>query len=219
MTSTASAQIYGAFRNFFGQHCAIGTLGAVPGAGSETDTYMPADVQTWYFNIERVRETLERLFPKTQGWLPVHSSAVQADYKKVFATLLYIGKGDRIGDFVQKYNLNDTHLPFEERPRDFPDEFDPYFEDFFEAQWKFCVPLFKYNRRFEWNPKQILPFERRDKLGEGYSGTAYRIYVHPAHDLLATSGDRSQNPHVSDASIASNTSGYNEVRSQRLFPR
>jgi hypothetical protein len=103
----------------------------------------------------------------------------------VLSILLWSGWGDTIHKFMPNPNLADDKLPFYDKPALFPDSpEDALWEDFNEHQWKFCAPKIEYYRRIDWDARLVLPFVRAEKLGEGSSGTTYRIDVQPSHDLL-----------------------------------
>lgn len=175
------------FDAYFRKHHEIGTLGTFPNGSDDTEEYLPNSARNDYFTEATTKRILRQLYPARPGPLPVHGSSVQTHYSRVFATLLHIGRAERITEFVSKPHFKDQHLPFLERPADFPDTpFDPYFDKFAEAQWKFCAPDLDYQRKVDWNAQQILPFRRFEKLGRGKSGVAYRIEIHPSHDQLRT---------------------------------
>ena len=176
------------FCSFFDKNHKQGTTSVFPGKGIETTAYLPDDVLADYFTLERVKQTLILLYSHRggHGWLlPADPSTVRNNYKRILAILLYIGRGDRIENFVHKPELYDKKLPFFDRPQSFPDHTrDPYFDDFQSAQWKFCAPEIDNSRRVDWDRRTILPFVRVGELGKGHSGKAYKIRVHPAHDKL-----------------------------------
>lgn len=159
-----------------------GTSGA--SAEDKKDAYyLPEDALQRWFTEENICHSYRQIY-----WYRDHSvqmydpAQVRLRYRRVFATLLYIGRADLLDSLWTNEAFDDGHLPFYARDR-FPGSAAD-FDSFFEAQWKFCVPPMEYRHRGDWDPRCILPFKISHKLGEGSAGKAYLINVHPAHNKL-----------------------------------
>jgi hypothetical protein len=174
------------FRAYFDHNKAIGTIGEPSQTNDGTEAYLPEDAQKQYFTIGRIRQIRSQLYPNARGPDVVRDQDLQGPYRQAFATLLYIGKGELIQHFLSIPDLQDTHLPFLQKPVRFPGD-DEDFDQFSNAQWKFCAPIMKYWHGVDWDPRQILPFKCVKKLSEGNSGKAYLIEVEPSHDEILSS--------------------------------
>jgi hypothetical protein len=185
------------FRRFVANNLQDGSLGAHTNSDDATRQYLPNSTRDGYFaDKEHLRHILSQLFPDHRGGpSPVHLADIQKHYSKVFSVLLWIGEGSRIREFTEDRSLADTNLPFRSKPSSFPDLpfFDNFWLDFDRWQWMFCAPDLTYFRKVEWEERRILPFVRREELGAGASGVAYRIEVHPSHDFLLSSEKASEN--------------------------
>jgi hypothetical protein len=177
------------FRAYFNdpRNRAIGWVGHSSEADDDTETYLPDDAQIRYFSLEHIRQIRSKLYPDARG-PNVGPSAydLQGPYHQVFATLLYIGRGELIQRFVSNPDLQDTHLPFRQKPVEFPGN-DEEFERFFDAQWKFCAPIMTYRQSVDWHQRQILAVECLRKLSEGDTGKAHLVRIHPSYDQILSS--------------------------------
>jgi hypothetical protein len=123
-------------------------------------------------------------------------------YRRVFATLLYIGRGYKIGTFLEEEDLKDDHGAWADRPRCFPDTGDATFwKDFRKAQWMFFVKRLEYRSLRKWPRDLILPFERLKVIDEGNSGIVFQIRVHHAYNALSWGTDTPVNGMASNSLI------------------
>jgi hypothetical protein len=170
------------FQKYFDDEKVEGTFGASANDKGHA-YYLPEDALQRWFTEERIRQSYRQIYWHREHSVQMYDPAqVRRRYRKVFAILLYIGRGDLLDSFLTNGTFDDGHLPFYARER-FPGT-DADFALFFEAQWKFCVPPMEYRHPADWDPYYILPFKTYDKLGEGSAAKAYLINVHPAHNKL-----------------------------------
>ena len=141
-----------------------------------------------YFSDHNQLEGILRCVLPSTGPLPVRAYNIQTKYTKIFAILLYIGKGKFIKRFDQYNSLSDEKLPFDTCPEDFPSDVEDmdksFFGSFYERQWMFCAPNLSYERFKNFQPRMILPIVSREELGTGGSSTTYKIEVYPAYNHL-----------------------------------
>ncbi|KAI9713239.1 MAG: hypothetical protein M1820_001225 [Bogoriella megaspora] len=119
--------------------------------------------------------------------LDLEEETIQNGYLKVFAILLRIDEPRAIAQFLPHESLNDTHLPFETRPKLFPElpgHSDRLWVAFNESQWIFCAPKITYNERRVWHERQPLPVISKEQLSSGNSAKTFKIRIHPYHNGL-----------------------------------
>jgi hypothetical protein len=112
--------------------------------------------------------------------IPINAKGILGAYKKIFCILMRLGKLDFLPAFMNFDALNDDHLPFIQCPSKFPHNPAPgLFQSFYNEQWKYCPPRIDANcsRRFE--EQYVLPFTKREQIGEGASGTISIIEIDP----------------------------------------
>jgi hypothetical protein len=173
------------FQNYFNSNKEKGTVGGAVG-DNNVDDYLPEDAQLRYFTEDRIQHIHAQLYPhlRHSDVVPMYDAGqVRRKYRKIFATLLYIGRGALLDSFLSHISLDDKHLPFMQKPLDFPGSDDDY-TFFSEAQWKFHVLPMKYWLNIEWHPRQILPFKSIGRLSEGNDGKAHQVVIHPSHNKL-----------------------------------
>lgn len=180
-----------AFREYFESQKEEGTDGTASG-DDDVAHYLPENALRRYFSVDHIPIIYNQIYPHHEHvniipmYEPLH---VRSKYRKVLATLLYIGKAELLDAFLSDESLNDKHLPFYERSARFPGT-EQDFDVFFEAQWKFCVLAMEYRHIADWHERQILPYKvQRRKLGEGNTGKACLIKIHPAHNKLNPTAD------------------------------
>lgn len=183
------------FLSYFEQHSVVGSR---PSYHEEDDgpVYLPDDARKAFYSDDNlIIRLLRKLYPNQgHGPPPQPVSVVQRSFTKVLSILLWTRWGYTFHRFMPHPSLADDKLPFYSKPALFPDSSDDaLWLDFNEHQWKFCAPKMEYYRRVDWDERLILPFVRVEKLGEGSSGTAYRIDVEPSHDLLVNDQKRPSN--------------------------
>ena len=123
---------------------------------------------------------------------PVYPAVILNRYTAVFCILLELGKGKHIEHFVRHDNLRDTCLPFTlsktARDLDFPDDPKdaPFFQKFYEAQWKFSAPVFNYPMHEEFDENVILPITAKEQIhtSKALSVTLYKIQLHHNYNQL-----------------------------------
>ncbi|KAL1622121.1 hypothetical protein SLS54_005186 [Diplodia seriata] len=119
----------------------------------------------------------------------VHASRslILNKYRKVFCILLSIGKGQFIENFIPHESLNDSKLPFQAQPADFPQSTESLFEQFRDAQWMFNAAFFEpYRTHLCLSPQHILPILKIEDIkgGEGHSAVVRKVVLHEAHYQL-----------------------------------
>ncbi|KAF2793632.1 kinase-like protein [Melanomma pulvis-pyrius CBS 109.77] len=146
-------------------------------------SFIPRQILRSYLTPDRLRKLLAR---------PGDQDAVQNGYLTVFSILFFIGKGVYITYFIPHERYADEHLPFE-RTDHWPPECQEFFQQFFEAQWKFCPqPLRKLRLNDSRFPQEaIVPIIKCELLKDGFYSNTYKVDIHPEYDLLtdAASGD------------------------------
>ncbi|KAL0261745.1 hypothetical protein SLS55_003175 [Diplodia seriata] len=111
-------------------------------------------------------------------------------YRKVFCILLSIGKGQFIENFIPHESLNDSKLPFQAQPADFPQSTESLLEQFRDAQWMFNAVFFEpYRTHLCLSPQHILPILKIEDIkgGEGHSAVVRKVVLHEAHYQLPPS--------------------------------
>ena len=174
------------FRDYYEAEKAEGTFGVADGQ-ERAAHYLPEDALRRYVSEANIQSIYTQIYERRDHPATVQmvdAAHAHRKYRKVLATLLYIGRGDLFDSFYADQSLNDKHLPFYERSERFPGS-DHDFALFYDAQWKFCVLPIKYRHIADWHSRQILPFKNVEKLGQGSDGKAYLIEIHPAHNRLA----------------------------------
>lgn len=115
----------------------------------------------------------------------LNANVINQHYVAVFATLIQIGKPEKIVYFYRHDHFADEHLPFRER-QSWPQECHAFFDDFQRAQWVFCAQELRrdrlYNKRID--PERIIPIISRTHLKQGPDATVYKVEVHPDYNSL-----------------------------------
>jgi hypothetical protein len=122
---------------------------------------------------------------------PVDAVHIIRDYMSVICILLRIGKARYIALFTPCPELSDKNLPFDpdDRRRRFPQASDDFYERFCAEQWKFCVPILRYNvTDLRLEADTILPIIHKQKLNTGGSAVLHQITLHAAYDELRRPG-------------------------------
>src|SRR5947209_2818970 len=88
------------FLEYFAACQARGTKAEYAGKQLRPEAYLPEDAQLRYFTLARIRSILKQLFPDQKGPGPIDPRQVRGHYRKILATLLYIGKGKLIHTFA-----------------------------------------------------------------------------------------------------------------------
>lgn len=182
-----------AFQRFVEDNCQDGTLSSEAEVSGANCRFAPYPALRDYFDDrDRLRKLLRAICPSTRESL-VDPRAVQENYVRVFSILLCIGEERHIESFVQRENLNDDRLPFDERPQFFPSAAvadSDFFPAFHKKQWMFCPPDFCHYKRPTWQPNRILPIVCKEKISDGGSAVTYKIVLHPAYNNLYSDKNR-----------------------------
>lgn len=158
----------------------VGTLGP---KNEDTGRYIPHTSLESYFNSpDMVKKILEALSLTKSP----NARYVWQHYRWGFATLLSIGKGRMICQFVEFEALQDKHLPFREGPpTDFPTSTDgDLFALFYRHQWRYFPLELNYRMRGPIPPSAILPFQVKKKLGRGRSANVHQVCVDEDYNKL-----------------------------------
>lgn len=182
-----------AFRRYYQDHAVQGTDGDC-WSQSESRDYLSQTAQDAYFTDEQIKYIRERLWPRYDA---PEMYDLTTRYRGVFIILLYIGRADLIHSFTARRELQSDRLPFLSRET-FPSP-GILFDDFYEAQWKFCVFRMRYEPVAEHATRQIMPFQIIEKLGQGQSGQAYLIKVAEGYDEIAVGESRISEPSASSS--------------------
>jgi hypothetical protein len=176
---------------FFEQNCAQGIRADVLDSIIE---YLPLAALASFFEDRGLawlilRDHFPHHSPKP---LPGLLHRIRDGHQKIFVILLWIGKAHDIEKFLGSDDLRDDHLPFKERPSSFPDLLKsypncgsrPYWEDFKEAQWRFCAPVLTDGLDRIWHKDTILPFTKTPTSDSGSSGSVSKIEIEESHNKL-----------------------------------
>lgn len=163
---------------------------SVPGicgmGATDTPSFMPVSVLNTYLDCN-LPSILKGLFGVSEN--KERYGQIRKRYVKVFATLLYIGKGELIDQFQEYDNLRDKKLPFAKKPDEFPSSPDDedFFHKFYNRQWMFCAPEF-HNGQIDshYEDERILPIIRKEELGSpgNTKARAYKIVFHGSYNKL-----------------------------------
>lgn len=140
---------------------------------------------------------------------------IRKHYLLSFATLLCIGRGDRICHFQHYRSLRDDKMPHKTQPDGFPILDDPtMFEDFYAKQWQFCAIDLQYDMKDRLGEHDILPITNKRKIGEGGSAIIYKIEVHKSYNFLSpTDPELVQSSHYCICRITLISQGSGQVHS------
>ncbi|KAL9095882.1 MAG: hypothetical protein Q9165_001879 [Trypethelium subeluteriae] len=151
----------------------------------DLDFFVPENQLEEYF--DRHLEEILSALSEDIGIRFVEPRLIRDGYLKIFAILLRIKREAWIQYFLNFPSLNDSKLPFEVKPHDFPvlTEDDRFFwTSFNKCQWIFCAPEIKYKPRCKWNTQIILPIIFKEKIASGRSADTYKIRIHPDYNRL-----------------------------------
>lgn len=161
----------------------------------ETREFVPIKLIDKYLaedDCRKLNSILAALFPGPVP--PVDAVHIIRDYLRVICILLRIGKGRYIHHFTSYDALSDKHLPFDpdDRRKRFPQASDDFYIRFCAEQWKFCVPVLRYNvTDLCLESDTILPIIHKQKLNAdtaGGSAILHQITLHAAYDQLRRPG-------------------------------
>jgi hypothetical protein len=153
--------------------------------------FLPVNELGRLLTTDSVLYELQLYYPET----PPKINADMADFivtqaQRLFALLIYIGKGSTIMDFIKK-GITDKSLPIHNvNDKTFPAlaQWTPRaIETFRREQWSFIPPSFDIGQHYEFDDNTILPFiednESRNpvmfRVG-GYS-EVYAVRIHSSH--------------------------------------
>ena len=150
-------------------------------------TFIPYSCVDAYLNEDdRVESLLRAIFPDADpGKLP-DADTIRKNHLRNLCILLSISKGRFITNFIE-YELIDSKLPHEDRPRHFPvDSGDiKFWNSFFERQWEFSAREFTCGIGLHIDAKEwILPIIEMEEIGDGGSAVIYKIKLHDDYDSL-----------------------------------
>ncbi|CAN9134019.1 unnamed protein product [Alternaria alternata] len=133
-----------------------------------------------YLSTDRVRKLLLYINISSN-----YERIVRDRYLVVFSVLLSIHRGPYITSFVQYDQLVDERLPFLSRD-DWPEVCKVIFDEFYEAQWKFCAKRLVYDRLNDTrlHADEIVPFRRKDVLKAGPDSTIFKAELFEEYNYL-----------------------------------
>jgi hypothetical protein len=170
-----------AFKQYFELHKAFGVDGKTWDSGVYR-SYLPQRAQDGYVTKSYVDALLRQLYP------PYNCPQTRAvlNHREILIVLLYIGRVHLIHLFIGQRGLQ--HLPLRHQ-EDFPCSRE-VFEEFNNAQWKFCIYPIRHEHDEKFEARQIMPFDIVKHLGDGHSGQAYLIQIHEGYDHIMPASDR-----------------------------
>lgn len=109
---------------------------------------------------------------------------------RILCILFLIGKAKFIETFVQHKDLHDCHLPFLQKPFNFPsdpsdNEGQAFFREFHRTQWRFCSPVVTPLSHCTFPSDAIFPFMQWNIEARGRSGIVYKAILHSKHNGLS----------------------------------
>jgi hypothetical protein len=133
-----------------------------------------------YLTSDKVRKLL--LYVTNSS---INERIVRERYLVVFSVLLSINRGPYIKIFVQYDQLTDERLPFLSRGS-WPKACKVIFDEFYEAQWKFCAKRLVYDRLNDTrlHADEIVPFRRKDVLKAGLDSTIFKAELSEEYNYL-----------------------------------
>ena len=132
-------------------------------------------------------QLIEAVLPKEDPSQRPEVSTVRDSYRRVFCTLLSVGKGEYIHYFTQHPSLDDHHLPFDTRPKRFPEtpSDSKFWGSFSDLQWEFAALVLKYNVDFHFDSANwVIPVIAKERIGGEGNAVIYKVQVHEAYDNL-----------------------------------
>lgn len=160
------------------------------GGGNEVDRkYLPYTTLEKKLSIQKIKELLKALFNDSDKYVP-DAELIRKRYLRPFAILLSISNGRMIYQFVEHINLQNDFLPFHIKPHGFPSSTNcDLFEEFRRAQWEFCPVKLDYDTSCRLETDEIIPINRKEKIGDGGSAIIYKIVLDKEYDNLIPPGD------------------------------
>jgi hypothetical protein len=133
-----------------------------------------------YLDTDRVRKLLLYINVSSN-----YERIVRDGYLIVFSVLLSIHRGPYITSFVQYEQLADERLPFLSGDN-WPDVCKVTFDEFYEAQWKFCAKRLVYERLNDTrlHADEVVPFRRKDVLKVGPDSTIFKAELFEEYNYL-----------------------------------
>lgn len=155
--------------------------------------FVPQESLANVFNKDNVRAALQEAELEPHR-LATTTKIILQQAQRIFATLLDIRSADKILRFIEVDHLQtrklDDILPMRDKSLDFLD--DETAERFYEAQWRYCVPIFSPNfQHRELADDTILPYLESRYVSQGTFGTVYEVEIHPTH-VASSSWERRQ---------------------------
>lgn len=162
---------------------------SVPGicgiGATDTPLFMPVSELNTHFDCN-LPNILKGLFGVSEN--EERDAQIRKCYVKVFAILLYMGKGELIELFLGYDNLRDEKLPFVKKPDEFPSSpDDDFFHKFYNRQWMFCAPEFRNGQiDSHYEDERILPIIHKEELGSpgNTKARAYKTVFHESYNKL-----------------------------------
>ncbi|KAH6672041.1 hypothetical protein B0J14DRAFT_85731 [Halenospora varia] len=159
-------------------------------SGNQGDApFLPYDLLSDHLESNECEALKTLLGAFNQGRaVPISAKEVVSAYSKIFCILIWVGKIESLPVFMGCDDLNDQHLPFKfhDRPSQFP--IDPtaprFFEEFCQAQWRFCPPTFDANCNRRLEKEYVLPFTKKKQIAKGASATISTIEIYPLYNAL-----------------------------------
>ncbi|KAF7682277.1 hypothetical protein GT037_001253 [Alternaria burnsii] len=160
------------------EKCKLFAIAESPPTGTKPIVSIRA-LQT-YLNTDRVRKLLLYINISSN-----YERTVRDRYLVVFSVLLSIHRGPYITRFVQHDELADARLPFRSRG-EWPEVCKVIFDEFYEAQWKFCAKRLVYDRLNDTrlHADEIVPFRRKDVLKAGPDSTIFKAELFEEFNYL-----------------------------------
>ena len=206
-----SDPVFQEFRTWFHDSCKPGLLDPThwnPKSNIHTPMFLPQSSLQEYLlpnNFLKLRRLL-------RGLRIINFNTIAQKYLRVCCILLLIGKSEYIERFAEQDHLQDSHLPFYDKPANFPTcsydgDSKSLFELFREQQWILCAPTIHYQVGRVLLADLILPISIIRRLGKGVSATLFEVEIHSGYNELYSSG-------VGIIPVSSSTQSYDT----RTFP-
>jgi hypothetical protein len=159
--------------------------------GQPGNKFIPASELSRHFgenDMAQLKRILEELFGNSST--PSASAILRNErcFMRVFATLLLIGHGQLITDFLRHSALCDERGSFGESspPQNFPKsrEGDDIFLDFQDKHWLFFPHEFRRDDYTVINDLVPLPYLEHKKIVDATNGAIYQAKIHRYYDVV-----------------------------------
>jgi hypothetical protein len=148
----------------------------------EQSAFIPGRALQKCLTPQKLHDIMEDLNIK-----PIYFDAIFNNCLVVFVILLHLGKAREIPKFICHSHLFDERLPFDKEDEwKWPEECRPFFGNFYDFQWKFCVKAWEKGKLtgFEMPKDALLPIVKEGILCKGSNSHTSTIMLHEEYNKL-----------------------------------